>query len=184
MWRGNRLRLTIAKRAADTTTPSARSGWRPARRSNTVLWRSRMPWPSTQARQNRCRKRRLWSQKETFRLPTQPAAIFACRVHGADGVVVFPAGGIKAGMGVACACDVVSVQRLPGGQRIPPYPEFIAHRVGDGVPMQLDRILGRRGRQLRWDQTTLASGRRTDRRGRRCGRRRRCSCRRTRRRGR
>ena len=62
-----------------------------------------------------------------------PVAGLAGGVDGADGVVVFPAGGDVV-VGVGGGGGVEFGQGLPGGEGIPPDSELVAYGAGHGVP--------------------------------------------------
>lgn len=67
------------------------------------------------------------------RLPTQPFACLAGRVHCADGIVVFSSGRKPA---VRVGCVSHCSNQLPVCQRIPPHLQFVAHRTRHSSPTQ------------------------------------------------
>ena len=77
-----------------------------------------------------------------------PVAGLAGGVDGADGVVVFPAGG-NAGVGVGDGGGIDLGQRLPGGKCIPPDSQLVADGAGFGLPAQLNGVVYGLGGQRR-----------------------------------
>ena len=80
-----------------------------------------------------------------------PGAGLAGGVEGADGVVVFPAGG-DVDVGVGVGGGVEFGQGLPGGKGIPPDSELVAYGAWHGVPTQLDGVFAGFGGQRRGGQ--------------------------------
>ena len=77
-----------------------------------------------------------------------PVAGLAGGVDGADGVVVFPAGGDVV-VGVGGGGGIEFGQGLPGGEGIPPDSELVAYGAGHRVPTQLDGVFAGFGGQRR-----------------------------------